>query len=179
MNFMMANFLVSSSALLEGRIWTIVTSVFSHNMLFHILINMFIFYGFGRVMEGVLGSRQFLIFYLLAGIGGSLGHCLASSLLLQDPTLPALGASGAISGVLVIFSLMFPTQLIFLFGILPLPALVATILFVGLDLWGLIGQIRGSQVPIGHGAHLGGALIGLIYYFYSLRPKLKVKKSLF
>ncbi|MGE3608362.1 MAG: rhomboid family intramembrane serine protease [Bacteriovoracaceae bacterium] len=161
---MIQNFLVSWSGLLSGRIWTLVTSVFSHNMVFHILINMYVLYGFGTIMEQTLGSKRFLKFYLAAGIAGSLGHSLTSVALLHSPELPALGASGAISGVLVLFSLLYPNQLIFLFGIIPLPALFATSLFVGIDAWGLIAQYQGSQIPIGYGAHLGGAIIGLIYF---------------
>lgn len=172
-NFMLNNFLVSSETLLDGRIWTLLTSVFSHNMPFHLLINMFLLYGFGGVVELVLGSKRFLIFYLMAGLLGSIGHCLASTFLLDNPNLLALGASGAISGVLVLFSLMFPTQLVFIFGLLPMPAILATSLFVGADILGLIGQSHGSNMPIGYGAHLGGALTGLIYYLIKMRPTIR------
>lgn len=175
---MMDNFLVSSSALSQGRVWTLLTSVFSHNMLFHLLINMFVLYGFGRTMENVLGSKQFLIFYLIAGVVGSIAHCLTSSLLIRNPDLQALGASGAISGVLVVFSLMYPMQLVFLLGLLPLPAILATTLFVGSDLWGLIAQTEGSGIPIGHGAHLGGAMAGAIYYFYKIKPRSGFRKRI-
>lgn len=172
--FMMDNFLVSSSHVASGKIWTLVTSVFSHNMLFHLLINMFVLSGFGNIMEQVLGSKQFLTFYLVAGIGGSLGHCLTSSLMLHEPNLPAIGASGAISGVLVIFSIMYPRQLVFIFGLIPLPAVVATSLFVGSDLWGLMAQTGGYRIPIGYGAHLGGALTGFLYYFLFLNQRSKI-----
>jgi rhomboid-like protein len=164
--FMVNNFLISSKALIEGRIWTLVTSVFSHNMLFHLLLNMFVFYGFGRVIEEVLGHKRFLNLYLISGLSGSLGHCLASSFLLHDSHLEALGASGAISGVLVFFSLIFPMRLVFILGFLPMPAILATTLFIGSDLWGLFAQTQGSRMPIGFGAHLGGALAGVIYFFY-------------
>jgi rhomboid-like protein len=169
--FMMKNFLVSWKALSEGRVWTLVTSVFSHNMLFHIFINMYVFYGFGIVLENALGGRRFLLFYLGSGIFASLCHALVSAFWISDGTIQALGASGAISGVILLYSLMFPTEKLFLFGILPIPALMASLLVVGLDIWGLIQQTKGSTLPIGHGAHLGGALYGLIYYFIFIYAK--------
>lgn len=170
MQFMIDNFLLSTTAVLSGRFWVVISSVFSHNMGLHLLINMFIFYGFGSVVEETLGSRPFLYFYLVAGIAGSLGHCLSSYFILQDPSLAALGASGAISGVLVVFSLMFPTQLVFIFGLIPVPAIFGLLFIIGLDIWGMVSQSQGNQVPIGFGAHLGGALAGFIYYFVHIRP---------
>lgn len=173
--FMIRNFLVSWSSLESGRYWTLITSVFSHNMFFHIFINMYVFFGFGTVLETVMGSRKFLIFYLISGIIASLSHCIVSLLLLNEPSLPALGASGAVSGVILLFSLMFPEEKILLLGIIPIPALLASVLIIALDIWGLIEQTQGGSLPIGHGAHLGGALVGLLYYFY--RYTLVVKNS--
>jgi|GEM_PF-733092 len=165
-SFMAQNFLVSWSAVVDGRIWTLVTSVFSHNLLFHLFINMYFFYGFGRAIEASVGSRRFFNLYMLSGIAGSLGHCFVSGNLLHQPQLAALGASGAISGVLVFFSFMFPREKVYLLGLIPMPAFVGMLLFVGLDLFGLMAQTQGSQLPIGYGAHLGGALYGATYYFH-------------
>jgi membrane associated rhomboid family serine protease len=169
--FMINNFLVSTDSILQGRVWTLITSVFSHNLPFHLLINMLVLFSFGRVMEGILGPKRFLSLYFIAGIMGSLSHCFTSSIILSNSSLPALGASGAISGILVFFSLMFPKQLIFIFGLIPIPAMVGTIIFVSIDLVGLFTQAAGSSVPIGHGAHLGGALAGFIYFRYLKLPK--------
>jgi len=164
-SFMTQNFLVSWTGIMNGRIWTLVTSVFSHNLLFHLFINMYFFYGFGRAIETSVGSRCFFNLYIFSGIAGSLGHCFVSGTILQQPQLAALGASGAISGVLVFFSFMFPREKVYLLGLIPMPAFVGMLLFVGLDLFGLMAQTKGSQLPIGYGAHLGGALFGGIYYF--------------
>jgi membrane associated rhomboid family serine protease len=141
-------------------------------MLFHLFVNMYVFFGFGAALENILGAKRFLSFYLIAGILGSLGHCLVSSVLLHDPALPALGASGAVAGVIVLFSFLFPKERLLLLGIIPMPAYIGAFLFVGLDIWGLVAQTQGSSLPIGYGAHLGGALFGLIYYFGFIRkPK--------
>lgn len=171
--FMAGNFLVSTMHLLFGRYWTLITSVFSHNMFFHLLVNMFAFYGFGLALEAIMGSRRFLIFYLLAGIFGSLGHCFVSTYFLHNSSIPALGASGAVSGVILLFSLMFPREKILILGILPIPAIFGALLFVAFDIWGVFDQTRGGTLPIGHGAHLGGALFGLIYYFLIVKRKMR------
>jgi membrane associated rhomboid family serine protease len=168
-DFMAQNFLVSWTALAEGRIWTLVTSEFSHIDFWHIFVNMYVFYMFGSVLESALGTRVFLNFYLTACIVSSISHSLISAWLLQQPDLPALGASGAVSGAVLLFALLFPREKIFLFGIIPLPALVAAFLFVGLDLWGLMAQTAGGGLPIGHGAHLGGALTGFLFYVFFIR----------
>lgn len=162
--FMFNHFLVSYTALSEWRIWTLVTSIFSHNMLWHIFINMLVFFNFGIVVENYLGSMRFLIFYLVAGVVASISHSLVCAFILHQPDLPALGASGAIAGVILLFALLYPKQKIFLFGIVPLPAIWAAVLFVGLDAYGLFTQTRGSATPIGYGAHLGGALVGILYF---------------
>jgi membrane associated rhomboid family serine protease len=164
--FMETHFLVSWNGVKSGHLWTLVTSVFSHNLFFHLFINMYLFYGFGKVLEEVLGSVRFLKIYLGSGFVGSLGHCFVSAFILHRPDLQALGASGAISGVLVFFALMFPKEKVYLLGLIPLPAFWAIVMYVALDFWGLMSQVQGSGMPIGYGAHLGGALAGATSFFY-------------
>jgi membrane associated rhomboid family serine protease len=156
---------------MEGRIWVLLTSVFSHASFFHIFLNMFVLANFGGPLERLLGPRKFLRFYLIAGILSSFVHAYVSLTLLGQPYLPALGASGAISGLVIIYCLMFPRAKILIFGLIPVNALWGAIGLVGLDLWGLLEQAAGSGLPIGYGAHLGGAFAGLIYYLISLRPQ--------
>jgi membrane associated rhomboid family serine protease len=125
---------------------------------------MFVLFNFGFIVENSLGPFRFIGFYLLAGITGSLLHCLVCAFVLHQPNLLALGASGAISGVIVLFSLFYPREIIFLFGIVPLPAIWAAVLITGIDIFGLVNQTRGITSTIGYGAHLGGALVGLVYF---------------
>lgn len=159
------NFLVSWEHLATGRIWTLVTSVFSHNFLFHLLINMIVLMSFGPPMERLMGSARFLTFYLTAGVVGSLAHAAVSNFLLDDPRIAALGASGALAGVLLLFALTFPKATVLMLFVIPVPAIVGALIFVGIDIWGLMMQIdRGGGWPIGHGAHLGGTLSGLVYF---------------
>ncbi len=171
--FMARNFLVSATGLEEGRYWTLLTSVFSHNLLWHFLINMFVLWNFGPLLERVLGRMNFFLFYIGAGIVSSLGHVLVSAMLLHDPDLPALGASGALSAMIIVFALIFPREKILLLGFIPVRALIGALAFVCLDLYGLFSQARGGGLPIGHGAHLGGALAGALYFLFIVRPRLK------
>lgn len=171
--FMYEHFLVSYSGLMSGQYYTLLTSVFSHNMLFHFFINMFVLHSFGPFLERYLGSFRFVKLYVVFGIMGSLSHCLTSAYLLDQPTMPALGASGAIAGIIMIFSLSFPREKILLFGIIPMPAIFGALAFVGFDLWGLYQQSVAEGFPIGHGAHLGGSFSAILAHFLYIRPKIR------
>jgi membrane associated rhomboid family serine protease len=169
--FLATNFLVSTHRLAQGLWWTLITAAFSHQQLWHLALNMVVLWSFGSVLERILGWRDFAIFYLIAAVFSSASHCFVSSVLIGNDRLAALGASGAVSGVLIAFALLFPRHKILLFGIVPIPALVGALLFVALDLWGLTAQTRGAALPIGHGAHLGGALCGALYWAFFLRGR--------
>ncbi len=170
-SFMMDHFLVSWNSLAEGRIWTLVTSAFSHNAIFHIVINMFVLRGFGSVMSLEMGEKKFLFFYLLAGLGGSLAHSLVAEFWMHQPSLPALGASGAIAGIILYFSFLFPEEKILILGIIPVRAMWGAVILVAYDVWGLLEQTRGGGSFIGHGAHLGGAAIGICWFLIASATK--------
>ncbi len=172
-DFMVNNFLVSWSGLEKGSIWILLTSAFSHNLFFHVFMNMFVLSSFGAAVEATIGLSRFVWFYLAAAVFSSFCHAAVSAVIMHDPDLPALGASGAVSGVVLLFALLYPQQKILLFGFIPVPALWAVVIFVGLDLWGLFAQAGGGGLPIGHGAHLGGAFAGLVYYFFIYRERRK------
>jgi len=171
------NFMVSTNRLEHGLWWTLLTAAFSHQELWHFLLNMVVLWSFGSVLERLLGARLFVTFYLVSAAASSASHCLVSSLLLGDDRIAALGASGAVSAVLIAFALSFPRHKILLFGIVPIPALIGAALFVAIDLWGLFAQTRGAALPIGHGAHLGGALCGAVLWTLVLRSRLRRASS--
>ncbi len=162
--FMMDNFLISWDTLRAGRYWALIASAFSHNMLWHLFLNMFVFLNFGIIVEQTLGSMRFLLFYLFASVASSFSHAFICAYVLHQPELLALGASGAVSAVILLFALFYPQHKVYFFGFIPLPAIWAVIIINSLDLLGLISQAKGTNSPIGYGAHLGGALTGLIYY---------------
>jgi len=170
---MAANFLISTAHLTHGYFWTLLTSAFSHEALWHIGINMIVLWSFGSLLERLWGTWTFVAFYLVAAVVSSASHCFVSSVILHNPNIPALGASGAVSGLLLAFALLFPKEKILVFGVIPIPALVGALAFVAIDVWGLIAQSRGGGLPIGHGAHLGGALCGLLFWASYLRTRFK------
>ena len=137
----------------------------------HLAINMFVLWSFSIVLEQLWGSRVFVAFYLTTGVVGSACHCLASACVMDEPGIPALGASGAVAGLLLAYAFHYPRNKILLFGIVPMPAIVGVLAFVGIDIWGLIAQSKGGGFSIGHGAHLGGALAGGLIWLFYLRTR--------
>jgi rhomboid-like protein len=165
------HFLTSMVHLKLGYFWTLLTSVFSHAHTIHLLINMFVLWSFGGLLERLLGVGRLVGIYLVAGAFASVCHCVVSSFLIS-PDVPALGASGALSALLMAYALLFPKNKILVFGLIPMPALMAVLVFVGIDIRGLVAQGRGGGLPIGHGAHLGGTAAGALFFFAYLRPVL-------
>ena len=143
--------------------YQVFTSMFLHapslEMFFHILFNMFALFMFGRVLENVWGPKKFLFFYLACGVGASAAHLLMQQLM--GGFVPAVGASGAVMGIMVAFGYLFPnTELMIMPIPIPVKAKWVVIGYVLLDLFGGFGKIAGDNIA--HFAHLGGALTGFI-----------------
>ncbi|MFV0606520.1 MAG: rhomboid family intramembrane serine protease [Niabella sp.] len=153
--------------------WQLITHMFAHAaynqdvfgnpvggiIFYHILFNMFALWMFGRVLENVWGAKRFLIFYFLCGLGSAALH-LGMQYFMGNPSM-AVGASGAIFGVLVAFAMTFPnTELYLLFIPVPIKAKWAVLGLVAIDLFGGISQFSGDNIA--HFAHLGGAITGFI-----------------
>lgn len=153
--FMVQN-LFHVGPILQNREWhRLVTSGFLHGGLLHLFVNMYVLLAFGAALEsGILGSLNFAIVYFASLIGGSLWSLLENK---NKPDYRALGASGATSGIVLSFCLFGPfVQLGFFF--IPMPAVVAGVLLIVVS--AVLAQ-RENKV-IGHEAHLGGALAGIL-----------------
>lgn len=159
--FMAENFLVSRLHLEAGRWWTLLTAAFSHNNFAHLLLNMFVLYGFGRVIEDRWGPRRFSVFYFGAAIVSSAAHPLFQYF--GWPMSFGLGASGAIAGVFTCFALYYPRATILFMMLIPVRAWYLAVLGSAYDLWGLIEQRSGGGAHVGYAAHLAGALCGVFY----------------
>lgn len=146
------------------RPWQIITHMFAHAasgpyMFFHILFNMFTLWMFGRILENLWGSKRFLIFYMICGLGAAAAHLVMQHFMNAHDV--AVGASGAVFGVLVAFALTFPnTELYLMFIPIPIKAKWAILGLIAIDLFGGISQVNGDNVA--HFAHLGGAITGFI-----------------
>ncbi|MCJ7496842.1 MAG: rhomboid family intramembrane serine protease, partial [candidate division Zixibacteria bacterium] len=147
---------LSPSLVKEGYVWQIVTYMFLHGGLFHILFNMFALFIFGADIERAWGTKNFVKYYFITGIGAG----VASFLLSFNSQVTTIGASGAIFGLLVAFALMFPDRIIYLYFLFPIRAKYMALLFGIIE---LIASFRYTGDGIGHFAHLGGMVIGYIY----------------
>jgi len=164
------NFLMSRANVVEGRLWTLLTSAFSHLQSWHFLLNMVVLFSFGSVIERLLGSLRFVVFYLVSAVVAALAH-VASTAFLIGQDIPGLGASGALAGLLAIFALVFPKEKVLLFMIIPIPAIWVLAGLAVFDLVGLMRQAETGMAFIGHGAHLGGAATGVAYYLAWVRRR--------
>ena len=133
----------------------VVTSGFVHAGVAHLVVNMLTLYFFGPVLETLLGGEQFLIVYAVSLVVGSAWPLLKYR---NRPDYIAIGASGAISGVLFSFCLLEPTATVRVLFAIPMPAIVFALLYTAYSIYAM----RRIQDNIGHEAHLGGALGGII-----------------
>ena len=140
----------------KGFIWQPVTYMFLHGGLFHILFNMFILWMFGCEIERTWGTREFVKYYFLTGVGAGLFTFFLSF----NSHVPTIGASGAIFGILVAFALMFPDRLIYLYFLVPIKAKYLVAFFAVIE---FLASFRHTSDGIGHFAHLGGMIVGYIY----------------
>ena len=106
----------------QGQIWRLVTSAFCHSRygVWHILFNMLLLYWFGQRLEQMYGSREFLLFYLVAGVCASLAYVALAYH--NGSTIPAIGASGPIMGVMMLYVIFYPFEQFLLFWFIPGPA---------------------------------------------------------
>ncbi len=140
------------------KVWQLLTYMFMHAGLWHLFFNMFALWMFGMELENVWGSKKFLTYYVLSGLGGGIAHMLIGPLF--GPPSPTVGASGAIYGVLIAFGLMFPDRLIFIYFFVPVKAKYFVLGYTALELF---NGISGTPDGLAHFAHLGGALVGYVY----------------
>jgi membrane associated rhomboid family serine protease len=143
--------------------WQMLTMGFLHSRdsLFHIAFNMLVLWFFGRAVERLYGRAEFLRLYLVMVVFASVCWALFGRFVMHyDPSMRAIGASGAVAGVCVLFVLHYPRVKVLLFFVLPVPAWVAALIWVIYD---SIGTFR----PVGnvaHSAHLAGMAFAFLYH---------------
>lgn len=124
--FFVDNFALTPSLILSGQaLWTLLTSMFSHVLFFHIFANMFSLFFIGNFLEKIIGSKRFLSVYLTAGLVGGIFFVLSGLLFNSD--VPGIGASGAIFGILGVLAVLVPYSKIYLI-IGPLILIVANVI---------------------------------------------------
>ncbi len=160
--------------------WQFVTYMFLHdpNNFFHILFNMFALWMFGSTLENLWGTKRFLLFYLICGVGAAIVHMgalwydnstwlnyyqqgqISESDLMMLLNIPTMGASGAVMGIFAAFAYTFPNSRMLILPIpFPIKAKWAMIGLIGFD---LIGGFSNRQGGVAHFAHVGGAAVGIL-----------------
>jgi len=142
----------------DGRFFTILTSMFLHGNIWHLILNMWFLWVFGDNLESRLGKLKFLGFYLLCGIGGGILYALAMS----DPTQAVIGASGAISGVLGGYLVLFPKNKIrtfLFFCVTSIPAVIYIFVWFLLQLF----STSTLDTSVSYFSHIGGFVAGILF----------------
>lgn len=140
-----------------------ITYMFLHGGFGHLFFNMFALWMFGRTLEYELGSRRFIIYYLVCGVGAALIQMLVAWLT-GELDIVLIGASGAVMGVLLAFGVMHPNEVLIMF---PIPVPVKAKWFViGYAALELFYGATGRDAGIAHFAHVGGMLWGYLLLLY-------------
>lgn len=149
--------------------WQLISYMFLHADFTHIFFNMFALWMFGMELENLWGAKRFLIYYLICGLGAALSNLLIAPFFSQVG--PTIGASGSIYGILVAFGYLFPNRQIYIYFLIPIKAKYLVILYMALEIFAVASQ---SESGIAHVAHLGGAVVGLIYLLITNRHRLNL-----
>lgn len=163
--------------------WQPVTHMFMHGGFWHLFFNMYTLYIFGSVLERVWGTKKFLIFYFVTGIGAALIHTGVEWIQMQSymsqaaegsgaalsaihavKMTPTVGASGAIYGVLMGYAMLYPDSVLTLiFPPISMKAKWFVLIFAGIE---LLTGVTGTGGGIAHFAHLGGLIFGFLLIWY-------------
>jgi len=157
----------------RGYVWQIFTYMFTHGGVYHIFFNMFGLMVFGPKIELTMGKDRFLKYYLICGLCSSLFYMLITGLASGVSSIPMVGASGAIFGVLTAYGLMYPRDMVYVYFSVPMPAILFVFFYAIIQ---LIGGFASLLAPhsggIAYFGHLGGMISGFIlikYFDYGRR----------
>lgn len=142
-----------------------ITATFIHGGWVHVIGNMLFLWVFGDNVEDRLGHFKYLLFYLLAGIAGGLVHVITNPV----STVPVVGASGAVAGVLGAYIIAFPRSrilalvpIIIIFTLMEIPAVIFIALWFFIQLFNGVASLGGTANPVAWWAHVGGFLMGML-----------------
>lgn len=144
---------------------TLLASLFMHGGIAHLFGNMLYLWIFGDNIENRLGHGRYLLFYLVVGVIASLSFIFSTAVLGGDPTIPSLGASGAISGVQGAYLMLYPhrrVRMLVLRSVVDVPAVAAVGLWFAFQLLSGYASLRGGGDGIAYAAHIGGFIAGLL-----------------
>lgn len=150
--------------IMAGELWRLLTPIFLHAGLLHLAFNMLVLYFTGTQIEERYGRREFVLFYLLTGFLANVGYLLVH-VLIQPPQALAVGASGAVLAVLVLYACNWPRQPVYLYFVLRMPVWVLVVGIVILNALGAAASGLGAtDSRVAFVVHLWGALFGALYF---------------
>lgn len=150
------------------EVWRLATYLFLHDDFAHILFNMLGLFFFGPPLEQTWGTRNFYLFYFATGVGAGVAAVPFYTFFggPLGPTIPIIGASGAIFGLLAGFALLFPNQIIYLQFLFPIKAKWLVLIYGVMEFFSTVSYAGGHGAGVANVAHLAGLLIA---YFYVRR----------
>lgn len=159
-------FFLNAEDVFHGQIWRLLTHAFLHSTdtPYHILFNMLFLWWFGSDVEDIYGPREFLAFYLVSAVAGGIAFVLTALGGMAGESYAysnALGASGAVTAVMVLCAIHYPKRIIYLFFFLPVPIWLFVVFEIAQDSFTLL---RGLNTGTAVTAHLGGAVFAYAYY---------------
>jgi len=153
----------------SGEIWRLLTAVFLHASVAHLVFNLFALILFGSILERLIGDKKFLLVFFVTGI--------LANLFSVNFYPSSLGASGAIFGVIGALIIIRPGLPVWAFG-MPMPIFVAGIIWAGADILGAVGFFTGNSISnTGNLAHLSGMLFGFLFGIFYRRAIKSIKQS--
>lgn len=163
----------------KGFIWQVVSYMFLHSTagFFHIFFNMYALLIFGTPIEQEWGGKKFLGYYFFCGVGAGFSILIINLISQGDAySIPTIGASGAVFGLLLAFGVLYPNAEILLFFFIPIKAKYLVMLYGLLELY---LELRGGSGSISHIGHLGGLFFGIVYFLITRRSSIKFRTKMF
>lgn len=164
---------LNPAAVMSGYVWQVFTYMFAHADISHLLVNMLGLFIFGTTVERNMGSKEFLLFYLITGTLAGIASFLIYVATGAWYTM-LLGSSGAVYALLLAFAVLNPEARIFLYGILPVRAPVLVLGYAGIE---IASQLFSFKSSVAHLTHLAGFLWSWLYFM--LRFGINPAKRLF
>lgn len=159
--------LIPGDVIYRFKIWQLVTYMFLHGGFMHVFFNMFVLWMFGSELEREWGTKEFVKYYFITGIGAGVINLLLSS-------APTIGASGAVYGIMVAYALRYPDRMVYIYFLFPVKVKYLMAFLALVSFFSTFGSYGDG---IAHAAHLGGIVIGFIYLKY-WQIMYKIKKAL-
>jgi membrane associated rhomboid family serine protease len=155
----------------EFQLWRLVTYAFCHSeqSVWHIVLNMLIFWFFAPTLERMYGTREFALFYVMGAVAAGLAFIGLEMFL--GKLNPVIGASGAVMAVLMLYAIHYPRQVIRIWGIIPIEVRWIVGFYLIVDLFPVLSSIGGrvDNDAVAHSAHLGGLAFGYLYFKFQWR----------